>query len=208
MSDYLPVGLKRTHSIGLLPCQLLLVMPPPTQAADSITSLDVSDNNLVGDAANLTTGLPRLAALKGLTMSSCSLTSWPLAGLSPGCLNELHTLDLRGNAFGRCPVNALAACPQLRHLDVSGKRGKREHGQENFTRLRRLSMDLITANAWSFGAAMRCLELQIAVVVGGCASISHGQVTVPCCSTVYVAHCPATTQFGWPPCEIRAAGSC
>lgn len=91
------------------------------QARDRITGLDVSDNNLGADAANIASGLPQLTAVKVLSLNSCALSTWPLAGLSPGCLQNLHTLELRGNALGPCPVNALAACPHLKTLDLSGE---------------------------------------------------------------------------------------
>lgn len=86
-----------------------------------MTSLELSDNNLGPGTASLAAGLQQLPNLKVLALNNCGLTSWPLAGLSPGCLQGLHTLELAGNSFGRsCPVDGLAACPRLKSLDLSG----------------------------------------------------------------------------------------
>lgn len=96
------------------------------QAGDRVSSLDVSDNSLAADAANVTRHLPQLSNLKALAMNNCSLTSWPLAGLSPGCLGALQALELCSNSFGVClPADGLAACPGLKSLDLSGEMRRR-----------------------------------------------------------------------------------
>lgn len=104
--------------------QRLLVMC--LQAGDRVSSLDVSDNSLAVDAANVTRHLPQLSNLKALAMDNCSLTSWPLAALRPGCLGALQALELCSNSFGGClPADGLAACPGLKSLDLSGEMRRR-----------------------------------------------------------------------------------
>lgn len=67
-------------------------------------------------------------ALKVLLLNSCSLSAWPLAGVTAGALAALHTLEARGNPLqAALPPRALAACPGLRSLDLSGARGTHHH---------------------------------------------------------------------------------
>lgn len=90
------------------------------QQLGSLSSLDASDNNLGDDAANMTTGLPHFCELKSLSLNSCALHTWPLAGLSAGCLPALQSLELRFNPLGTSPLQGLHACPRLKSLDLSG----------------------------------------------------------------------------------------
>lgn len=100
------------------------------QAGSSVTSLELSDNNLAAAAASLASSLAQLPSLKHLSLNNCSLTTWPLLGLGPGGLRALHTLELAGNNFGRsCPQDGLAACPQLKTLDLSGVLSEQEASQ-------------------------------------------------------------------------------
>jgi Leucine-rich repeat (LRR) protein len=86
-----------------------------------VTSLELSDNNLAAATPSLAAGLAQLPSLRLLSLNNCSLTTWPLVGLSPGSLQALHTLELAGNSFGRsCPLDGLAVCPRLKTLDLSG----------------------------------------------------------------------------------------
>lgn len=93
-----------------------------SQAGDRVISLDVSDNNLAADALSISSQLPQLSALKTLAMNNCGFAGWPLAGLSPGCMQTLQALELCGNGFGRSlTAQALAACPRLKSLDLTGR---------------------------------------------------------------------------------------
>ena len=109
-------------SLPFLSPHITLLLTTP-QAGEAITSLDVSDNDLSADTANLSAGLPQLSAVRALALNSCGLTTWPLSGLPPGCLQSLTSLELRGNVglgVQPCPLDALAACPRLKSLDLSG----------------------------------------------------------------------------------------
>jgi hypothetical protein len=95
------------------------------QAGARIASLDVSDNRLAADALRISSQLSQLSAVKALAFNNCGFASWPLAGLSGGCLQALQTLELCGNSFGgSLTAHALAACPCLTTLDLTGRARK------------------------------------------------------------------------------------
>ncbi|KAF8070897.1 5-methyltetrahydropteroyltriglutamate--homocysteine methyltransferase [Scenedesmus sp. PABB004] len=93
------------------------------QAGASLGVLDLSDNQLGGDALD-GAALAQLAALRVLRLNGCGLGQWPLVGAAQSALGALHTLEARRNAW-RAPLahGALACCPALRSLDLSGSSG-------------------------------------------------------------------------------------
>ena len=90
------------------------------QAAAVLTKLDLSDNPGLG--AHITGQLlGSCPSVRHLALSGCGIDAWPLPEAA-GCLQQLATLQLRGNPLPIIPQGggAFAACISLRELDLSG----------------------------------------------------------------------------------------